>query len=420
MTPNGWTTSRLATAVRRSLAAPRTWRPAQRWALGTGALVVAAAGIASGILLYQSSHQGRQYTAYFTEAIGIFPGSDVRILGVPVGTVDSVQPEGTRVKVTMTVGQGTPVPAGAKAAVIAPSVVADRYIQLMPAYTGGPQLPDGATIPLSRTAVPAEVDQIYASLNKLAAELGPNGVNKHGALSDLIKTGAANLSGNGQYLNGMISQYSALSKDLGANSGNLFATIGYLQRFTSMLKKNDGQVRQAEQQLAEVSSFLAADRQDLAGALSNLATALTQVKGFIESNRGLIKQNVGRLAALTRLLVLERGSLAEALDTVPLAADNVIAAYDSATHTLDGRGDLNELCLGTDAAKLGCAAMASSASGTGVTTAALGLVTPQGAVPADGASGLPPLPLPPVGLYATPQALLAGGASGSATSGSRR
>src|SRR5579875_2179453 len=301
-----------------------------------------------------------------------------------------------------------------------PSVVADRYIQLMPAYTGGPQLPDGATIPLSRTAVPAEVDQIYASLNKLAADLGPSGVNRHGALSNLIKTGAANLSGNGQYLNGMISHYSALSKDLGANSGNLFATIGYLQRFTSMLKNNDGQVREAEQQLAEVSSFLAADRQDLAGAISNLATALTQVKGFIESNRGLIKKNVGSLATLTRLLVLERGSLAEALDTVPLAADNVVAAYDSATHTLDGRGDLNELCLGSDAAKLGCTAAASSASATGVTTAALGSGLPAGAIPAEGASGLPPLPLPAVGLYATPQALLAGGSSGSHSAGGHR
>ena len=75
----------------------------------------------------------------------------------------------------MTVNSGVPVPADAKAVVVAASVVSDRYIQLTPAYTGGPQLADDAVIPVSRTAVPVEVDQIYTSLNRLAQALGPNG-----------------------------------------------------------------------------------------------------------------------------------------------------------------------------------------------------------------------------------------------------
>jgi phospholipid/cholesterol/gamma-HCH transport system substrate-binding protein len=400
---------RVGDAARRRLAAVRALPPPRRWALGAGVLVVVAGLITGGVLLYDSFHQGKHITAYFTEAIGIFPGSDVRILGVPVGTVDSVQPAGTEVKVTMTIDQGIAVPADARAAVIVPSVVADRYVQLLPAYSGGPQLGNGATIPVSRTAVPAEVDQIFASLNKFVAELGPNGVNKHGALSNLIKTGAANLSGNGQYLNAMISQYGALSEDLGSNAGNLFATLDYLQQFTTMLKNNDGQVRLAEQQLASVFGFLAADRQDLSGALSNLSTALGQVQGFIASNRSLIKSNVARLASITQLLVKERASLAEAMDDVPLDADNVVAAYDSATRTLTGRGDLNELCLGPDAAELGCGtttSAATSGSATGLTADADAAV-PAGSLPADGVTGLPPLPLPAIGLAATPEALLA-------------
>jgi len=164
----------------------------ERLALGTGAIIVAAALVAGGVILYRTSHQGKQVTAYFTDTIGVYPGSTVRVLGVPVGTVDAVQPQGTQVKVTLTVNSGVAVPADAKAVVVAASVVSDRYIQLTPAYTGGPQLTDNATIPASRTAVPVEVDQIYASLNRFAQALGPNALNKNGALSELVKTGAGN------------------------------------------------------------------------------------------------------------------------------------------------------------------------------------------------------------------------------------
>jgi virulence factor Mce-like protein len=373
-----------------------------RLVLGAGAVVVAAALVVGAVLVYQAGHQTKQVTAYFSQAIGVYPGSTVRVLGVPVGTVDAVQPEGTEVKVTLTVNSGVTVPADAKAVVVAASVVSDRYVQLTPAYTGGPQLMDNAVIPVSRTAVPVEVDQIYTSINRLTQALGPNGLNKNGALSQLVKTGAANLTGNGANLHAMITQFGALSKTLGDNSGNLFATIVYLQRFTSMLKSNDGQVRQAEQQLADVTGFLAADRQDLGGALHELSIALGQVAVFIANNRGLIKSNVSKLASITSILVAEKASLTEALGNVPLAADNVVNAYDSTNHTLDGRGDLNELSMGPGANNL----TAITPGGTGV-----GSAGPAGAVPLSPAAlrTLPPLPLPAVGLYGTPDAALAGG-----------
>jgi len=374
----------------------------ERLMLGIGAVIVAAVLVAGGVILYRTSHQGKQVTAYFTETIGVYPGSTVRVLGVPVGTVDAVQPQGTQVKVTMTVNSGVAVPADAKAVVVAASVVSDRYIQLTPAYSGGPELADNAVIPVSRTAVPVEVDQIYTSLYRFAQALGPNALNKNGALSQLVKTGAANLTGNGAYLHAMITQFGALSKTLGDNSGNLFATISNLQVFTSMLKANDGQVRLAEQQLADVSGFLAADRQNLGAALNLLATALGQVQGFIANNRSLLKSNITKLASITRLLVDERASLTEAVNTIPLAVDNVVNAYDSTNRTLDGRGNLNELSMGPGAHDL----QAITSGGTGT-----GSAGPAGAVPLSPSAlrAVPPLPLPAVGLYGTPEAALAGG-----------
>lgn len=393
-TPTG---GRAASALGRLV---RTSR--DRWILGIGAAVTAAVLIAGGLLVYTGTHRPMRITAYFTETIGVYPGSTVRVLGVAVGKVDAVQPDGRQVKVTMTVDRSVAIPAGASAAVVTPSVVADRYIQLVPAYTGGPRMADGAVIPAARTAVPMEVDQVYSSLVRLATTLGPAGANRQGALSGLIRTGAANLAGNGRYLRDMVTEFGGLSRTLGGSAGNLFASIANLQRFTTMLKANDGQVRQAEGQLAQVFGFLASDRQNLTAAISELATALGQVNTFIGSNRALITANVSKLATITSLLARERASLAEALDVAPLAADNLVGAYDAVHHTLLGRGDINEFSMGPGALSPFTAAYSVS----GAFTAPFGSVP----VPASRLGWLPPLPLPVVGaVYGTPQAILRGG-----------
>jgi phospholipid/cholesterol/gamma-HCH transport system substrate-binding protein len=325
--------------VRRLLSSPGRGR---RIAVIAAAAFVVAAGITAGVMA-SSGPASRQYTAYFAEAVGVYPGSNVDVLGVTVGAIDSIQPVGKQVKVVMSVDASVPVPAGADAVVIVPSVVADRYIQLSPPYTGGAQLASGATIPASRTATPVEIDQIYASITKFANDLGPNGVNKNGALSGLVSTGAANLKGNGKAFATMVAELGQLYQTLQGSQGNFFATITNLEKFSAMLKANDSQVRTAQDQLAQVSSFLANDRQELTGALTELATALSQVRGFISDNRSALKSNITKLQALTTLLVNQRASLAEALDNLPLAADNFLNAYDPVNGTLDSRGDLLEL-----------------------------------------------------------------------------
>ncbi|HEY2701790.1 MAG TPA: MCE family protein [Pseudonocardiaceae bacterium] len=304
--------------------------------------------IAAGALFWLFRDLGaKTITAYFDEAVGVYAGSDLRVLGVTVGTIDSVQPQGKQVKVVMTLDDGVQVPANADAAVISPSVVSDRYVQLTPAYTGGPQMKDNATIPIGRTQTPVELDQLYSTLNQLATALGPNGANKNGALSNLLNVGAANLDGNGAALGTMIQQLGAATRTLSGSQDNLFQTIDSLQQFTTMLKNNNDQVQSVTQQLASVSGFLAADRQDLGQALNQLADALAQVQGFIRQNRGRIQSNVTKLNSISQILTNERSSLAEALDDAPLAVDNLLGAYDTTTHTLDGRGYIPELAPGT-------------------------------------------------------------------------
>lgn len=310
------------------------------------AVAILVVGTATAYWLTQS--WGRTVvTAYFSQAVGVYPGSDVRILGVAVGRVESVTPEAEHVRVVLSLDRGVRVPTDVRAAVVAPSLVSDRYLQLAPPYTGGATLTDGAVIPAARTATPIELDQLYESLNELAETLGPDGANSDGALSDLLDTLAANLDGNGAAFGNTIADLGDATRTLSGSAQDLFATIGNLDQFTEMLATNDAEVRLAEEQLAEVTAFLAADREDLAAALRELATALEQVSAFIADNRERIASNVDSLAELTQILVDQRQSLAETLDVLPLAATNLENAFDPSIGTFSGRANLNELTMGS-------------------------------------------------------------------------
>ncbi|HEX4703901.1 MAG TPA: MCE family protein [Pseudonocardiaceae bacterium] len=286
---------------------------------------------------------GTRITAYFGKAVGVYAGSDVRVLGMKVGTVDDVEPQGAVVRVDLTVDSGVPVPAGAQAVVVAPSLVSDRYVQLVPAYDTGPVLASGTVLPLARTATPVELDDLYASLDKLATALGPNGANKNGALTDVLNTAAANLNGNGQQIADTIKQLSAAARTVANAKGDLFATVDALQRFTKTLATSDGQVRAFEDNLAGVTGYLAADRADLGTALTDLTAALTQVQSFIQANSSLLESNVHNLSGITQALVDQRAALAEVLDVAPLGASGLLNSYDAASGSFDVRGDLNEL-----------------------------------------------------------------------------
>src|SRR3984885_2512108 len=137
------------------------------------------------------------YSAYFVEANGLFAGDEIRILGVAVGVVDKVEPQPTGSKVTFSVDKQYPVPADAEAAILSPSLVTARAIQLVPAYSGGPKLAEGATIPQDRTAVPVEWDDFRQQLEKLTDSLQPTTPGGPSAVGEFINTAAENLRGNG-------------------------------------------------------------------------------------------------------------------------------------------------------------------------------------------------------------------------------
>jgi len=310
-------------------------------AAAAGLVVLLLIGYGSWRVLFRAA--GTRFGAVFSATVGIYPGSEVKMLGVTVGKVDSVTPQGNQVLVRMHLDHGRRAAADTGAVILSPSLVSDRYVQLTGLYLSGPALADGAVIPAGRTATPVELDQLYSSVNQLATALGPAGANSTGALSKLLDTGAANLGGNGSALNQTLDQLSKATSVFADSRDDLFQTIDNLKNFTGMLAANNAGVQQVNQQLATVSQVLADDRQSFATALAQLASALDSVNAFIASNRARIKSNVDKLAATSQLLIKQKQSLQQVLATAPLAVQNLLNAYDPSHNTLNGRADLNEL-----------------------------------------------------------------------------
>jgi phospholipid/cholesterol/gamma-HCH transport system substrate-binding protein len=294
-------------------------------------------------------------TAHFGQAVGIYPGSDVRVLGVKVGTIESVRPQGRTVEVVMTYESKYRIPADASAVIVPPSVVSDRYVQLSPVYTGGPVLADDANLGIDRTTTPVELDQIYKSLNDLNTALGPEGANRDGALSRLLAVGRLNLQDQGGKINTTVTNVSKAVQTLSDGRQDLFGTITNLQQFTTALAQSDVQVREFNSQLADVSDQLDGERTELGAALRSLSLALAQVASFVRQNRDELVSNVEGLTKITAILVKQKDALAQVLEQAPLALSNLNLAYNPSAGTLDTRDDA---LSGSDPAMAACALLA--------------------------------------------------------------
>jgi len=305
-------------------------------------LVAVVAILAALVLVLVPRHQRKYLTASFPRTVSLYQGSDVRILGVPVGKVESVTPSGKDVRVRMWYDAKYKVPADAKAVIISPAIVGDRYIELTPVYKGGAALPQDATLNEQHTAVPLELDQIYRSIDDLSVALGPQGANKQGALTRLLDSTAKNWGGQGQQFHQTIENLAKLTGTLDHNKGKLFGTAQQMERFVSSLAKNDSTVRRFNDSLASAAQVLAGERGDLRTSLRNLGVAMQSITSFVQHNRHALSRNIKGLDAISKILVKQRDALSETLDVAPLALNNLYLTYNPATGTLDTRMNVGE------------------------------------------------------------------------------
>jgi virulence factor Mce-like protein len=331
-----------------------------RWTPGTliaGAVTLAlllAGAVAGGIVLTGGAGS-YTITAQFPATPGLYPHNRVDILGVGTGTVQSVTPRASHVDVVLSLPARVKLPREVKAVLMVPNPVSDRSVELTPPYTGGPTLAHGATIPLSRTAVPLELDDIYTSVQNLSRALGPEGANSGGELSAALHALARLAGGNGEDVHAAIDAVASALPALTENPDQLAKLIDGLDRLTGALAARSSTLDSLYGNLAAATGQLADDRHVLASAIANLQVSLQQVSDFLDENKDNLGTSVRNLSDALAAVMTEQQSLIKTFDTAPLGFQNFVKAIDTGARCPDGStctGLFGRLDLTSDAAAI--------------------------------------------------------------------
>lgn len=325
--------------------------------LAVGLLLILVAAVAVVVRPLWGVANRTHMVAYFDNSNGIFVGDEVRILGVPVGEIDRIEPQPQRAKISFWINGTYKVPADAKAVILAPRLVTARAIQLTPVYTSGPAMSDGAVIPQNRTAVPVEWDELRDQLEKLTKALQPTQPGGVSTLGAFVNTAAANLRGQGAKIRETVIKISQAFAILGDHSNDIFSTVKNLNALVSALQSSSDLLAQLNVNLAAVTATLANDPDEVGRAVQNLNTAARDVTDFVADNREAIGTTSDKLASVSQTLVDSLGDIKELLHTAPNTIQNLNNIYQPAQGTLSGALAINNfanpiqfLCSAVEAA----------------------------------------------------------------------
>lgn len=298
-----------------------------------GSLVIVLALIAAyvGLRLYHKLNNNTA-VAYFSTATALYPGDKVQIMGLKVGVIDKIQPAGDKMKVTFHYMNKYKVPANASAVILNPTLVASRVLQLEPPYRGGPVLANNAVIPIERTQVPTEWDDLRNSISNIISKLGPTPQQPKGPFGDVIESFANGLAGKGQQINTTFNNLSRALTALNEGRGDFFAVVRSLALFVNALHQDDQQFVALNQNLAQFTNRLTHSDQDLANAIQQFDSLLSTVRPFLDKNREVLIHDINNLGDVTTTLVQPDplNGLETGLHVLPTGAANINNIYHPA------------------------------------------------------------------------------------------
>ncbi len=310
-------------------------RLTSRTVVGVMLVAVLVAGVLVAVRATQQAAR-TMVVGYFENSTGVFPGDDVRILGVRVGQIEKVEPEPDRVKVSFWVDGRYQVPAEVNAVILSPQLVTGRALQLTPAYISGPTLQDGAEIPMERTAVPVEWDDIREQLLRVTELLQPTTPGGPSTLGELINTAADNLRGQGPSIRDTITKLSQAMSALGDHSDDIFATFKNLSTLMSALHDSAGLLEQLNGNLAAVTGLLADDPDKVSQMVVSLNAVVGDLRSFAAENREPLGVTSDKLASVSTALVDSMDDIEQALHVAPTVLQNFSNIYEASNGSFTG------------------------------------------------------------------------------------
>lgn len=297
-------------------------RTLRRTALALVALLTVLGTVSCGV-----GARPTKISAQLSDSVGLYPGNDVAVLGIKVGSVTAVHPAGRYVLVEMAVDPEVKIPADAMAVTLSPSVVTDRRVELTPVYRGGPTMRDGALIPVERTRTPVEIDRVFAAADKLAAELTKDKDTTR-ALNGALATSADLVRGNGDKFNHALKGVADSVGVLSDNRDQLVNLMRNGEHLTAVAARNDQVIRSVTGNLNQAAALFDQQGPNLVRVLDDLTDVLDRTEHLLKEHRSKFNTSVDNLQVTVGTLANRKRELQESLDVLPLLLQNLSNAID--------------------------------------------------------------------------------------------
>ncbi len=299
----------------------RTSRPRRRLIAAMSAILLLASGC-SLIGGAEAAEDDIVITATVERTANLFVGSEVRVLGLPVGEVSGIEPQGDTVEVELTLDGSRDYPADVNVRLTPQSLLGERFAALDPPYTSGPTLETGAHVPMARTGIPAEVDEVLRSFEEFLQALDGD------ALAELIDVLADTLDGNGEGLNDLVASGSQTVRVLADSSVDLNQLVRDLAALNETIATREETIGSTLVNTSTTLRNLQEDRDLLIAALNELQRSLSEIQPVIAEHGDPLVRDLDTLA--TTLSTVDRN-----LDRVGTALFGARRLFTTAGRVID-------------------------------------------------------------------------------------
>lgn len=243
------------------------------------------------------------YAAYFAEAGGIKPHSDVRVSGLDVGRVVGIRLEGTQVRVNFTVRHGIALGDRTEASIKTETVLGNKFLELTPRGDGSLTGP----IPIERTRSPYDLPAALGDLTTVISGLDTT------QLSSALTTLAETFKDTPADLKGALEGVAQFSDTLNTRDAALRQLLANANGVTGVLARRSAQIAGLVADTDALLSELLAQRNSVDALMTNLTAVSRQVSALVEDNRQQLKPAVDKLNGVLEILDHRKAELQRTL-----------------------------------------------------------------------------------------------------------
>lgn len=289
------------------------WGVAGRFMAFTVACIVGLVFLAN-TMTNRATGDTNTYHAIFSNVGGLRPGDDVRAAGVRVGRIESVELQGAQARVTFTLTGDQPLTSTTELTLRFQSLLGQRYMAMVKpdAAAAGAALPDGATVPVSRTDPGFDLTALLNGFEPLFATLKPAEVNQ------LAETIAAVLQGQGGTIESLLGNTASLTNRL-ADDGKVIDTI--LASLTPVLQDVAGRGDEVDETIDNLRSLLREldkDHDEIGASIDGVSELSEAASGLVKEVRQPLNHDIHTLREFSRISVEQRTAINALLDYLPI------------------------------------------------------------------------------------------------------